>query len=112
MMQHDILNDALSKIKNAISIGNQQVTIKPASKLIGGVLKIMHDFNYIKKFEYMEDGRGGKFIVFINTTINECGVIKPRFPVNKTQIEKFEARYLPAQTESQRRCRLQGRARK
>jgi small subunit ribosomal protein S8 len=29
--------------------------------------------------------------------INNCGVIKPRYSVKKNDLEKFEARYLPAQ---------------
>jgi small subunit ribosomal protein S8 len=29
--------------------------------------------------------------------INNCGVIKPRYSVQKTELEKWESRYLPAQ---------------
>ncbi len=29
--------------------------------------------------------------------INDCGVIKPRYSVKTDDLEKFEARYLPAQ---------------
>jgi len=28
--------------------------------------------------------------------INDCGVIKPRFPVKKNEFEKWEKRYLPS----------------
>ena len=29
--------------------------------------------------------------------LNNCGVIKPRYSVQKTELEKWESRYLPAQ---------------
>ncbi len=96
-MQHDVLSDAMSSIKNAARAGKKIITIKPASKLIGRVLKIMQDHGYIEEFEYQEDGRGGKFIVKLAPTINDCGAIKPRFPVKRVNLEKYEARYLPAQ---------------
>jgi len=96
-MQHDPLNDAMSQIKNAETVGKRECIISPSSKLIGRVLKIMQDGNYISQFEYVEDGRAGSFRVVLNGSINGCGVIKPRFSVKKVDLEKFEARYLPAQ---------------
>ncbi|MCK4265690.1 MAG: 30S ribosomal protein S8 [Thermoplasmata archaeon] len=96
-MQHDPLNDAMSAIKNAESAGKRDCVIKPSSKLIGRVLKVMQDGDYISQFEYIEDGRAGMFRVALNGNINSCGVIKPRFAVKKAELEKFEARYLPAQ---------------
>ncbi len=96
-MQHDPLNDALSLIKNASLVGKRECTVKPSSKLIGRVLKVMKDNNYIGQFEYIEDGKAGMFLVKLNGNINDCGVIKPRFSVRKTQLEKYEGRYLPAQ---------------
>ncbi|RSD33752.1 MAG: small subunit ribosomal protein S8, partial [Methanohalophilus sp.] len=41
MVLLDPLADALSVIKNAESVGKQECTVKPASKLIGNVLKVM-----------------------------------------------------------------------
>lgn len=96
-MQHDVLSDAMSSIKNAARAGKKTVIIRPAAKLIGRVLKIMQDNGYIEMFEYQEDGKGGKFIVNLAPTINDCGAITPRFPVKKVDLEKYEARYLPAQ---------------
>jgi small subunit ribosomal protein S8 len=92
----DLLNDALITIKNASYIGKQECKIK-ASKLIANVLKVMQQNGYILKFEYLDDKRGGKFKVKLSATINNCGVIKPRFAVKKTDFEKFETRYLPGQ---------------
>ena len=52
---------------------------------------------YIKQFEYVDNGRGGLFKVTLAGNINDCGVIKPRYAVKRTELEKYEARYLPAQ---------------
>ena len=96
-MRHDPLNDALVCIKNAQMAGKTECLIAPTSKLIGHVLKVMQEYNYINEFEYVEDGRGGQYRVGLNGTINNCGVIKPRRPIKRRDLEKFEARYLPAQ---------------
>ncbi|MEX2703091.1 MAG: 30S ribosomal protein S8 [Candidatus Baldrarchaeia archaeon] len=92
----DPLADALSNIMNHELAGKKTVIIKPASKLIGEVLKIMLQEGYIGEFEYIDDGRAGKFRVQLLGRINKCGVIKPRFPVKKKDFEKWEKRYLPA----------------
>jgi len=92
----DPLADALSSIMNHELAGKTTVIIKPASKLIGEVLKIMLQEGYIGEFEYIDDGRAGKFRVQLLGRINKCGVIKPRFPIKKKDYEKWEKRYLSA----------------
>ncbi len=96
-MQHDPLADALSLIKNAEKAGKIECDIKPASKLIGRVLKVMQDSSYIGQFEFMEDGKSGTFKVKLIGNINNCGVIKPRYSVQRRDFEKYESRFLPAQ---------------
>ena len=96
-MQSDPLNDAMCVMKNAASDGKSECIIQPSSKLIGRVLKVMQDHGYINQFEYIEDGKAGKFRVMMEGAINNCGVIKPRYSVKAHDIERFEARYLPAQ---------------
>ncbi len=96
-MKHDPLNDVINNIKNASRIGIRHIEVRPAARLIGRVLKVMQDYNYIKSFEVIEDNRGGKFSIEINDTINNCGVIKPRLSVRKTELNSFESRFLPAQ---------------
>jgi len=96
-MQSDPLNDAMSVMKNAAAIGKSECIIQPSSKLIGRVLKVMQDHGYISQFEYIEDGRAGQFRVTMKGAINNCGVIKPRYSVRKSDLEKFESRFLPAQ---------------
>lgn len=95
-MYMDTLSNAMSTIKNAELIGKNRCEIKPASKLIGNVLKVMKDYGYIGSFEFVNDHRGGKFIVELLGRINDCKAIRPRFSVKSTEIEKFEKRFLPA----------------
>jgi len=96
-MQQDPLNDAMAVIRNAERVGKGECVIRPSSKLIGRVLKVMQEAGYINQFEFVDDGRSGMFKVDLVGHINDCGVIRPRYPVGMGDLEKFEARYLPAQ---------------
>jgi len=93
---NDPLADALSAIKNAERVGKKECIVKPASKLIGNVLKIMKEEGYIEEFEFIDDGKAGIFKVKLKGRINNCNAIKPRFPVKKNEFEKWERRFLPA----------------
>ncbi len=96
-MQHDSLNDAMAVIKNAEKVGKGECVVRPSSKLIGRVLKVMQESGYISQFELVEDGRDRMFKVVLGGQINNCGVIRPRYSVKVSDLEKYEARYLPAQ---------------
>jgi len=96
-MQSDIINDALIKIFNAEQSGKYEVTVKPASKLLGRILDIMQTSGYVGEFSREEDGRGGSFKIKLRGAINRCGVIKPRFSIQRSDFDQWEARYLPAQ---------------
>ena len=96
-MLNDPLADALSLMKNAEKAGKMECIVRPASKLVGHVLKVMQEQGYVGPFEYVEDAQAGFFRVKLLGHINECGVIKPRHAIKKTDFEKWEARYLPAQ---------------
>src|SRR3972149_5808089 len=93
----DPLNDAMSTIRNAELAGKGECHVRPASKLIGRALTVMQDSGYATGFGRVDGGRGGIFRVQLQGSINECGVIKPRFSVKRTDLDKYEARYLPAQ---------------
>ncbi len=95
-MLNDPLANALSLIKNAEIKGKGTCIIQPSSKLIGGVLNLLKEKGYIGEFEYVEDGKAGVFQVRLTGNINNCGVIKPRYPVKRDNLEKWESRYLPA----------------
>jgi len=96
-MLNDPLANALSLMKNAEMRGKGRCTIQPSSKLIGGVLNILKEKGYINEFEYVDDGKAGVFEVRLKGNINDCGVIKPRYPIKRDELEKWESRYLPAQ---------------
>ncbi|MHB8634534.1 MAG: 30S ribosomal protein S8 [Thermoplasmatota archaeon] len=95
-MQSDPLADALTVIRNAERSGKSNATITPASKLVGRVLKVMQDQGYIGPFEYEDDGRGGLYKVNLVGAINNCGVVKPRYAIKKSEFDAWESRFLPA----------------
>jgi small subunit ribosomal protein S8 len=95
-MLNDPLADALSLMKNAEIKGKGTCTVQPSSKLIGGVLNLLKEKGYIGEFERIDDGKAGVFQVKLLGNINNCGVIKPRYPVKRENLEKWESRYLPA----------------
>ncbi len=95
-MQSDTLSNAMSAIKNAELVGKSVVEIRPASKLIGKVLNVMKEYRYIRGFEVKENHRGGVIVVELAGRINDCGAVRPRFSVKRTEYERFEKRYLPA----------------
>ena len=94
-MRHDIISDVFSTIKNAESLGKKECVV-PASKLIKAILKVMQDHGYIKEFGFIEDGKGGKFKIKLQGSINDCNAIRPRFSTTVDEIIKFEKRFLPA----------------
>jgi small subunit ribosomal protein S8 len=95
-MLMDPLANALSIIKNCENARKREAIITPASKLIGNVLRVMQQEGFIGEFEFVDDGRAGKFRVQLLGKINNCGVVKPRFAVKRDQYEKWEKRFLPA----------------
>ncbi len=96
MVMMDTLANAMATIMNNEVRGKKECIIAPASKLIAGVLSVMKEKGYIDGFEYIDDGRSGKFVVKLNGRINKCGVIKPRFPVKSDEYEKWEEKFLPS----------------
>ena len=86
----------MSLILNNESIGKSDCLIKPVSKTIKEVLKIMKENNYVRDFKEVEDSRGNYIMLNLVGNINKCGVIKPRYSVKRQDFEKFEMRYLPA----------------
>ncbi len=88
--------DAMSALKNAADTGKETVVLEPSSKLLGAMLSILKDSAYIAGFEFVDDGRGGHFVVRLNGRINQCGAINPRFNLSIDEMEIWETRYLPA----------------
>ena len=95
-MLNDTLATALSAILNLEKIGKKECVIRPSSKIIKTVLKIMNENNYIGSFNEVVMQKGNMLKVNLLGNINKCGAIKPRYSVKKDGYEKFEKRYLPA----------------
>ncbi|NIC00095.1 30S ribosomal protein S8 [Halobacterium sp. R2-5] len=96
MTANDPLSDAVSGIDNAESVGHLTHTVEPASNLVGSVLEVFYDRGYIDGFEFVDDGKAGRFEVELKGAINECGPVNPRYSVAADGYEKWEKRYLPA----------------
>lgn len=92
----DPLAHALSTIFNNEGRHKHECVVEPASKLLGHVLRVMQKGGYLGEFEFVDDGRSGKFKIQLLGRINKCGVIKPNFSVKMSRIEVFEKRYLPS----------------
>lgn len=94
-MRMNPLADALSTLRNGERAGKTECSV-PASGLIGEVLRVMKEENYIRDYAPVEDLPGGRFRVALRGRINECGVVTPRHSVSKAEFEKWEKRFLPS----------------
>jgi small subunit ribosomal protein S8 len=92
----DTLSNGLTTLMNNEMRNKQGCVITPASKLLGRVLRVLQLSGYIGEFEFIEDGRAGKFKVQLLGRINKCGAIKPRYSVSADGFENWEKTYLPA----------------
>ena len=95
-MMMDTLSNGLTTIKNNELRNRRECIISPASKLLGRVLRVMQLNGYIGEFEFVDDGRSGKFRVQLLGRINRCGAVKPRFPVGANEFENLEKSFLPS----------------
>ncbi|MFZ8837527.1 MAG: 30S ribosomal protein S8, partial [Pyrobaculum sp.] len=78
------------------AMGKRQVVIWPVNKLIYYVLRVLQRYGYVGEVEYVDDGRGGKYIVQLLGKINDIGPIRPRYPVKYREIAQWEQKFLPA----------------
>ncbi|MEM2936789.1 MAG: 30S ribosomal protein S8 [Candidatus Bathyarchaeia archaeon] len=96
MTMMDTLSSGLTTIKNNELRNRRECIISPASKLLGRVLRVMQLNGYIGEFEFVDNGRSGKFRVQLLGRINRCGAVKPRFPVRANEFETWEKSFLPS----------------
>ncbi len=96
MSLNDTLASVLSQINNANRVGKTSITTKFSSKLTKQVLDIMKDAGYIGEVEEIVDQKGNYLVIQLTGTVNNCGVIKPRFAIKFSDFEKFEKRFLLA----------------
>ncbi len=92
-MSQDIVADALNMIRNVKRARKAEVKIKRISNLLIEILKIMKQEGAVKKYKINSKE---KTIEITIGNFTDCRAIKPRFTVDKTQIEKYRRRYLPA----------------
>ena len=90
----DHLADAFNTMKTHEMVGQETCTVA-SSRLIGEILKLLKEHGYVKEFKRMEADVGGHFEVELDGRINDCGVIKPRFPVKRDEWSKTEEQYIP-----------------
>ena len=95
-MLNDPLANMMSLILNNELVGKSDCLIKPCSKIIRELLRVMKENGYVGDFEEVEHSRGNYIKLNLLGSINKCGVIKPRYSVKKNNFESFEKRYLPA----------------
>lgn len=95
-MQLDIVSNLFSALLNAENARKRECIVAPTSKLAGNVLRLLQKEGYIGEFEFIDDGRGGKFRIQLLGRINNCGSIKPRFPVKADKLLDWVKNYLPA----------------
>ena len=93
-MTFDWVSGLFTTLQNNEMVRNRECVYK-ASKLIGEILKVLQRHGYIGAFEYIEDGRGGKFRIQLLGRINRSAPIRPRFSVKKNEYEKWEKQFLP-----------------
>lgn len=94
-MTDTIANGMTTLMNNEMRL-KRECVISPASKLLGRVLRVMQLNGYIGEFEFVDDGRTGKFKVQLLGRINKCGAVRPRFPVKNDDFEKWERSFLPS----------------
>ena len=92
----DTLANGLTTIINNEMRNKRECVISPASKLLGRVLRIMQLNGYVGEFEFIDDGRSGKFKVQLLGRINRCGAIRPRFSIRAEETDDWEKKFLPS----------------
>lgn len=92
----DVLSNGLTSIVNNELRNKRECVISPASKLLGRILRVMQLNGYVGEFEFIDDGRTGKFRVQLLGRVNKCGAIKPHFSVKINEFEMWEKRFLPS----------------
>jgi small subunit ribosomal protein S8 len=92
----DTLANGLTTILNNEMRNKRECIISPASKLLGRILRIIQLNGYVGEFEFIDDGRTGKFKVQLMGRINKCGAVRPRFSVKVNEFEMWEKKFLPS----------------
>ncbi len=92
-MSQDTVADALNMIRNAKKARKEGIVVMRMSNLLIEILKIMKQKNAIKRYKINPKEKNVEISL---GEVSECKAIKPRFTVQKAEIEKYKRRYLPA----------------
>ena len=93
-MSNDLLADALNTIKTHEMAGKPDCEVKP-SKMVRETLKILQAKEFIGDFEFVDEGRGGYFRIKLLGRVNQCGAIKPRYPIKNSELAEWEQKFIP-----------------
>lgn len=93
-LSRDLVSGLFTTIQNNEMVRNREC-VYPASKLIANILKVLQKNGYIGAFEYIEDGRGGKFRIQLLGRINRSAPIRPRFSVKANGFDNWAKQFLP-----------------
>ena len=96
MPSNNVLGNLFATIYNNEIRNKKECLSIPASKIATAVLQSMQKNKYIGEFEFIDDGIAGKFKIQLLGRINRCGVISPRYSVNKNSYTRWERQFLPA----------------
>lgn len=94
MVVRDWLAAMLNDLTNCVKAGKKETTCVYVSNLMLNVLEIMKKHGYVKDYK-VEENKFRKVKIEIGNLI-KSQAIKPRFFVNKKNMQKYIKRYLPA----------------
>ncbi|MFA5049708.1 MAG: 30S ribosomal protein S8 [Candidatus Micrarchaeia archaeon] len=94
-MSVDNLSNSLNSIKVHEMVGKKKCRII-STKITKKMMEIFQKEGYVLNYSEKEE-EGKKYLeIALDGRINNCGVIKPNFPVKKSEWSKFEQRFIPA----------------
>ncbi len=88
-------SNSINTIKTHEIVGKEECVLD-STKLIKAVLDAMIRESYIESYEEFSERHAKKLRVKLSKRINDIGVIKPRFSINKDMLQKYESRYVPS----------------
>ncbi len=91
----DRFSNSINTIKTHEIVGKEECVLD-STKLIKAVLDAMIRESYIESYEEFSERHAKKLRVKLSKRINDIGVIKPRFSINKDMLQKYESRYVPS----------------
>src|SRR5207247_8323306 len=90
------ISNMFSSILNNERRHKHECIVYPASKLMGQVLRVMQKYGYVGEFEFVDDGRGGKFKIQLLGRVNNCGSVRPIFSTAIREVDIWGSQYLPS----------------